>query len=499
MSSTPVVKAESISLLAAVEPSLGTQPTSGWQTLQPNAGGLGAFYLKTKTVARSPLTKLRQLEGSKIVDADAQPTLAHDFDKDLIDLFAEAMFLAKAKHTGGTGLAYFTPTARTTTDYTVAASGALQQNTLVFARGFVNAANNGLFAVGSGSTATAIKVASGTAETVSGYVTTLEVAGWRGASGDIGIDVNGNLTSTTADFTTMGLTVGQVIWVGGTTAGTTFATTAYRGFAKITAISAHLLTLSRRMWTVGAADPGTGKTIDLYWGRFLRNVAFGATDYTETSFQFELTYTGLSGGTVDEYVYAAGNLVDQTKFTFPTANLVTVDMTFLGTTIGKPTTTRATGASTAAATLASEGLTTATEQLYEQIMIQATEAVVSSDIETSALTLMNHISAQKQHGFLGTKRPIVGKAEATLDATVELTQDDAIKACQDNTTLMYGAGLRNGDGGWFFDIPSCKCTDAPPTFPANGPVTLALKLAAFRDPTNNYTLGMSLFPFLPAS
>lgn len=499
MSSTPVVLAEATSLLAAVESSLGTQPTSGWQTLQPNAGGLGGFYLKTKTVARAPLTKLRQMEASKIVDADAGPTLQQDFSKDLIDLFGEGMFLARAKQSGGTGLAYFTPTARTTTDYTVAASGALQQNTLVYARGFVNAANNGLFSVGASSTATAIKVSGGTAETVSGYVATLEVAGWRGASGDIGLDVNGNLTSVAADFTTMGLTVGQVIWVGGTTAGTSFATTAYRGFAKITAIAAHLLTLSRRAWTVAAADTGTGKTIDLYWGRFLRNVAFGATDYSATSYQLELTYNALSGGTTDEYVYAAGNLIDQTKFTFPTANLVTCDITFLGTTISKPSTVRATGASTAAAALAIEGLTTATEQLYEQIMIQATEAVVSSDIESSALTFMNHISAQKQHGFLGTKRPIVGKAEVMLDATVELTQDDAIKACQDNTTLMYGTGIRNGDGGWFFDVPSCKCTDAPPSFPANGPVTLALKLEAFRDPTLNYSLGLSMFPFLPAS
>jgi hypothetical protein len=81
--------------------------------------------------------------------------------------------------------------------------------------------------------------------------------------------------------------------------------------------------------------------------------------------------------------------------------------------------------------------------------------------------------------------------------TAFLTQDDALKACRANTTLTYGVGLRNEDGGWFFDVPDVKCTDSTPKFPANGPVTLDLKLAAFRDPTSNFTLGMTLFPYLP--
>lgn len=509
MSNNAVVKAESIGLLVARESALGVQPTAAWQTLQPNAGGIGAFYLKNKTVARSPLTKLRQFEASEIVDADAMPTLAHDWTKDLIDAFAEPMFLAKAKQPGGTGTAYFTNnlavptiTARTTSAYTVSANGALQAGTLVVPRGWVTGANataNGtLQVVGASSTGTSIPVVGGVAETPSGYTVTLEVAGFRGASGDIGIDVNGNLTSTALDFTTLGLTVGQVGWLGGTTVGTSFATTAYRGFFKIVAIATNLLTLSRRMWTVAGADTGTGKTIDIYYGRFMRNVAFGSTDYQEPSVQMELTYTGLSSG-ADEYVYAAGNILDQTKINMPSANLVTVDMTFIGTTVSLPSTSRATGGATAAGPLAIEGMTTVTKQLYEQIMIQGTEAIVSNDIEASTLTFMNHTSAQKQHGTLGTKRLIVGKAEAQLDVTAELTQDDALKACQNNTTLMYGTGLRNGDGGWFLDIPSCKCTDSPPSFPANGPVTLALKLQAFRDATNNWTLGMSMFPFLPAS
>ena len=48
-----------------------------------------------------------------------------------------------------------------------------------------------------------------------------------------------------------------------------------------------------------------------------------------------------------------------------------------------------------------------------------------------------------------------------------------------------------------FDVPSVKCTDAPPSFDANAPVSLALQMGAFRDPTGNYTLGVMLWPYLP--
>lgn len=499
MSSLPVVKAESISLLAVKETTLGVAPSTGGQTLQPNADGVSDYYLHTTVVARSPLTRLRQMEASEIVDGDATPKLTLDLTKDLTDLFGEGIMLARAKHPGGTGLAYFLPTARTTTDWTVPALGALQAGTLVDVAGAVNAANNGLFQVGSSSTATAIKVSGGVAETISGYVVTVEVAGFRGATADIALDVNGNITSTVADFTTMGLTAGQVVWIGGTIGGghDFIGVPAYRGFAKISTIAQHLLTFSWRAWTVAAADPGTGQTIDLYWGRWIRNVAFGAADYLESTYQMELTYPGLSGGVTDEYAYSFGNMLDQFMLTLGKASLVTTELSFIGTTIGDPTVTRSAWGSTAAAPLAVAGVTTVTKLLYERLTVQATNAIVSDDIDTSKITLMNHVGPQKQHGTLGTKRDVVGKVEVGIDMTVFLTQDDALKACRANTTLTYGVGLRNEDGGWFFDVPDVKCTNSTPKFPANGPVTLDLKLAAFRDPTSNFTLGMTLFPYLP--
>lgn len=497
----PAVKAESVTLLAVKETSLGVAPTTGWQTIQPNQDAISNYYAQIKTVAPSPISRFRQKEAPQIVDSDSTPSIGHDLTKDMWDVFGEGVLLAKYKHAGGTGLSYFLPTARTTTDYTVAASGALQAGTLVFARGFVNAGNNGLFAVGASSTGTAVKVAGGTAETVSGYVATLEVAGFRGAAGDIQLDGSGDLISTVADFTTMGLVPGMAIWVGGLIGGGhDFATAAYRGFAIVKGpVTANKIPLKRRQWTVGAADNGATKTIDMYWGRWIRNVPFGDADYPspEPSYHLELTYPGLSGGTTDEYAYSAGNMVSQFELNAPAQNLVSTAIAFLGTTISDPTVTRKTGPSTAGGLLAIDRYNTVTREPYRRLALQSDETIVCDDIESWKMTISNNVSAQKQQGILGTARPIVGKVEAMMDMTGVLTQDNAIKACTGNTTLVAGFGLVNGDGGHFFDLPSLKCTSSPPKFTANGPVGLDLKLEAFRDATLNITVGVSVFPFLP--
>lgn len=504
MSNLPASRAESAGVLIAPETigSLGIPPTTGWRTMQPDQDQINNFYRNIKTVAPSPISAERQMQAPVIVDADAQPTLSQDLTGDLLNDVDEGMLLVKAKHSGGTGSSRFVPSARTTSAYTVTAGGALQAGTLVFARGWVNTANNGLFVVGAGSTSTTINVSGGVAETPSGYLATLGVAGFRGASGDIQLDVNGNLISTVADFTTMGLNVGQEIYVGGVP-GTAFAfaTAGYSGVAEVAAVATNLLTLRRRAWTIAAADTGTGKTIDLYWSRWLRNVATTSADYQEQPYHLELTLSGIGGGGANEYVYAQGQYISTFKITAALAQLVKCELAFLGTDVTDPSTTRVTGPSTAPVPLEVDRFNTAssTGEPYVQIINAATEASVASDIMSWTLNYSNGVTGQKQQGKIGPKRIIVGKVDCSIDMELVVTQDDAIKACTANTTLSFGSLLRNTNGGVFVNVPSLKFTGAVPKFPANGVVTISPKAGAFVDANLRYTLGLSEFDYLPAS
>src|SRR5204863_5233062 len=117
----------------------------------------------------------------------------------------------------------------------------------------------------------------------------VEVAGVQGASGDIQIDGNGDLIASAINLTTLGLSVGQWIKIGGTAASTAFANQpTYNGRARITAIAAGKLSLERRSWTVGAADNGSGKTIQVFFTRWFRNVSIDHADYLEPSLHGEI-------------------------------------------------------------------------------------------------------------------------------------------------------------------------------------------------------------------
>lgn len=506
-----LVRAESVTLLSAIESVLGTQPTTGWRQHQPNPDGITDFYPKIKKVARAPLSKNRQNEKGDVIDLDAEPKIGHDLNKDLLDYFGPGIFLALEKYSGGTASGCFavTPAVRAGAialsavaagAYTVASAGALQQGTLMQARGFTNALNNGTQLVAAASTATSIKVTAAVLEALPPANATLEVCGFQGTAADITQTTTG-LASTVANFTTMGLNVGQWIWIGGGTAAAPGAlgfATGYRGLARITAIAATALTLDRTT-TALSADPGAGKTIQLFFGSFLRDVAIDSADYIEQSYQLELSLPGAAAAAATDYVYATGQLIDTMEINSPITNKVDATLLFNGMNVIDPSTSRATGATSAPAPLATSALNNVTELPRIRLYDPMNAIVISQDIMSWKLTLQNNVTPQKQQGTLGAARLIVGKCIVAVAMELFLIVDDTIKAIRDNRSLQFDVTLRNNDAACLWDVPGGMLDAGAEKFPANGPVTIAPTLLAFRDPTMNYTLGCSRFPFMPAS
>lgn len=508
-----LVRSESVTLLSAIESTLGTQPTTGWRQQQPNPDGLQDFYPKVKKVARAPLSKNRQNEKGDIVDLDAVPKFVHDLNKDFLDYFGAGIFVSLEKFNGGTGSGRFAVTQATVGGavaltavaagaYTVASGGALPQGLLMYGRNFANAANNGLVVVGASSTGTSIVCATAVLEASPPTNAQLEVCGFQGVASDITIDASGNLNATALNFTTLGLQVGQWIWIGGGTAASPgafgFATAADRGFAKITAIAAGKLTLARRTQTF-AADSGTGKTIQFFFGSYLRNVAIDNADYLETTYQFELALPGIDTAAATGYVYAQGCLPKSLELNAPLTDKIVATLTMSGLTFLDESTSRATGASSFIPPIAEAAINTTTEEPRIRLANQVDESIVCQDISSWKLSFDNNAAPQKQQGTLGGIRQIVGKALANVDMEAFLVQPDALHRIRDNNTVMWDACLRNNDGGCVLDIPSATVEDGTEKFPANGPVTIALKIMGFRDTTYNVTLGLTKFPFLPAN
>jgi hypothetical protein len=252
MSDNILVQTEGTNLAFVEENKLGasTPPTTGWWNVQPNS--FGTYGPSFKKDPRDPISKNAQLQKGMLTDMDSGIQIEVDLTRHHVERFAPGIFRCVAKVPGNTGKAVFFPTAVTGTGFTVDGLGALGQHYLVSSRGFNEEANNGLKELGAGSTNTEIKTAGLEASTDVPSNAEVALAGYRGASGSIKLDSDGNITSVSEDFTTWGLNKFQWVSVGDPNDAThSFDNPDFVGPVRLRKIEAHKLTLDRRSWVVG--------------------------------------------------------------------------------------------------------------------------------------------------------------------------------------------------------------------------------------------------------
>jgi len=221
---------------------------------------------------------------------------------------------------------------------TITTGAAFTIGHLVLQSGFSVAANNGVFKVTTGGTLSYIcSAASMSAEAAPPATARVKVVGVEGASADIVATATG-LTSTTMNFVTMGIAVGQWLKIGGTAAGTKFATAANTGWARVTAVSANAITLDNRPvgWT---SDAGTGKTIRIFFGDYIRN---------GTTLQGLTFERGFLAQAVPTYIVQRGMCVDTLDASFADGDAIKGSFSFQGMS-GSESTTALSGATYASA------------------------------------------------------------------------------------------------------------------------------------------------------
>lgn len=497
-------------LQSVVETALGEAAATGWRRHQPNT--IDRFGALIKKITRDPIGAGRMAQQGDVVDVEAPVEWTGDLTKDLIDDFVEGILMARAKHNGGTGVAHFVTTeavdggaAADSFKLAGGVGGTLQAGTLIRSRGLRTAQNNALLEVAAGSAADAINVPTGTlaAELVgTNYLALVEVAGFRGQAGDLKINAANNLESAgAADFTTMGLYVGQWIWVGGTKGGANaFADQpTYRGFAQIDAIAATELTLKRRSWAFVAADAGAGKRIDVYFGRWVRNTNAQSADYLELSYTFEITFPNLGGVGTPEYEYAFGQYLSAATINLPAGDKATVDLSFVGQNTVDPDQARKAGANAANVGPLQKAMFNTSAHMMRLRMANVDETGLTTDIKSLKLMFTNNVSREVVLGYQGAKYLNVGDFGFSLEGEFLFTSHDMVAGVRNNIRCQLEVGLRNGDGGLLIDVPSVQLDSADRKFTANMSVTLDAKVSGFEDPVYGYVAGITIFPYLPAA
>src|SRR5262252_1615517 len=335
---TPVsIDSNVTGLSIAEEATLKTLPgTPVWYGLEPNT--YSDFGAKFTSVARETINATRQRLKGTITDQEQKGGFNVDLTQRNLTRFLMGFFFADAFEKPATQPFVGTQVPITSVSATqyVAASGlgGFKTNGLISAKGFGVATNNGAPKLVTAVAAGALTVAGLTVEASPPAAAMLETVGIRGASGDISLALVGGLPqlqSVALDFTTLGLQVGEWIFLGADNVANRFntsdpTTNTNNGFGRIGTLAAHAIQFDLCTFTP-AADAGAGKLIDIYFGKVIHN-AITPQLVKRRTYQLERLLGNDGVGIQSEYL--VGAVADQFNLTINQASKITVDVNYVG-------------------------------------------------------------------------------------------------------------------------------------------------------------------------
>lgn len=492
-------------LRVAKEPSFGVAPSNPvYKEIRRTSDAVG--FTPTNEVTNE-IDSSRQVNDLINTGRDAGGDMAMELSIENMDSFLEGLFcnnwLRTPEVANGARWEYGASATRITaiaaTSITLAATSVLSgsqinatgtafvANHLIRLSGV--AAGNGLYAV-SASAATSITIAGGPTDAAPAATARVKVVGVQGASADIVATISGGpaLTSTTLNWTTLGLIVGQWVKISNEGGAFSFATAANNGYARISAISATRLSFDVTQG-IFAADTGTGKTIRVYFGDTIRN---GVTQFT---YRLEKQYT-LAAGV--RYSYASGQQPSSLTLTADTRAVVTASLAWMGSDITSPSPTRDAGASTEAISA-----NTVLDASNSVPMILEAGAVMGAPNYVSgfAFTLDNGLRARNAIGSAGAIGLGMGRVNITGTLTTYFGDETLLTKLRNTTasgtTVAFRDAANNCAEVW--DIPRLKYTSGFPEVPGiDTDLTTPLGFQALRDLANNrdYTVMLSRFDYL---
>lgn len=502
------VLTNNVSLRSAVETTPSTVPTTGWFLLEPNT--INTYGAQITTVARDPISNLRQRRKGTTTDLESSVEFETDLILDHFIRYTEGFLFASYTDVDAFEGNDATATGFTVPSVTAAQAARIQSAgafSLFVARGYTNAANNGLKVVNGAVAAAATEIpvapalaggASLVAETVGAtQLTQLDLAGVRGADSDITINADGNIETTALDCTQLGLTPGQSLFIGGVDAANRFTNVANRGVVTIVSISQNIIVVQKAGGTL-SAENGAGLSIDLFFGRFGRNVPVTDTAFIERTYSFELELPNLGNPSGDEYEYSVGNGCDSLAINLPLTDKATMTLGFVGTDTRVPSATREAGPSSALVPVQTAAFNTSSDIARLRIQ-ELDETGITTCFKSVTLTLNNTISPEKCLGTLGAVFLNNGNFLVDLEAQILFTDSRVASAVRENRTVTFEFVIQNDDGAIHINIPAMTLGGGGKEFPINESVLINVEGEAFLDPVLQTSIGISLFPFLPTS
>lgn len=464
-----------------------------WLELEPNS--YTDFGGTTTLTARKPIVANRQLRKGRTTDIEAKAGFAIDFTSDnMLNLFPTFFFAVFRK---AATKEVNTLTSVTTSDSGYTKTGAFatgfKVGSLVLASGFSLAANNGLKHVATLASADEITVAETLADETPAAGATVKVVGFQSAAGDIDVDATDPAlpfwTSTTLDFTTLGLIPGQWIWAGGDASLMHFTNAGNNGLARIYSIAAHKVVFDKTQNTM-ATEANTTKTVQVFFTDHLMNEDDPSLIVTQTV-QFERSLS--SAG----FEYVEGSFSNTLDVEMKSADKITMALGFVSLTYTpKAFGSRKTGTFPAIATDPT-AYNTATDLVRIRCSEQGSASPLFAFIQTMTLKINNNVSPLKALGVLGAFDTTIGDFEVTGDLTAYFSDIAAVNAVRNADSLTLDWLLSLDNRGWVFDVAHLTFDKGTLNVAKDQAVTIPVGINAAEHTTLKTTLQSGYFAYLP--
>lgn len=367
---------------------------------------------------------------------------------------------------------------------TVVTGAAFVVGQLIRASGFGVAGNNGLFKITTGS-ATVPAVGDGvlTDEAAPAAGARIKVVGFEGAAGDITALADG-LGSTTLDFTTLGLGLGQFVKIGATGAGYRYATEANNGFARIVGIAANKLTLDN-LPTGWATDTGTGKTIRVFVSDWIKN---------GTAMSSMTIERGFMGQAVPTYIQQSGMVVGEASIDISSEALISGSFTLQGLK-GKKSTTSLDPTPDKRTTAANLSANVNVGRIGEN----GAPITGGNFVKSLQATINNNLRILTADGEVGGVDIGVGEMAVTLNLETYFRSDALLDKLFAGTPTNVNSGITKNNQALVFSFPRLTYTGgAPSAGGKNQDVMLPLAAMASIDPLTESQMMMSRFDYFEA-
>lgn len=487
----------------AEEASLKVLPgTPIWYPLEPNS--YSDFGGQIATVARKPINASRQRKKGVTTDLDASGGFNQDLTMTNTTRLLQGFFFAdirEKKKTNGMNAVADTIASVTsgTKTFALSAGGVgFKLGHLVQATDFATTANNGVFTVSANATANALVVTEAVVTEASPPVTAaLSVVGFQFPTADVQIVMNGSLVrfqSAATDLTTLGLVPGEWVYVGGDVVATTFATN--KGFARISVIATTYIEFDKISWAGAVAEPGTGKTIRLFFGNVIKNESAAALIKRRT-LQIERTL-GDDSGVQSEYL--VGAVANELSLAIAQADKVTMDMSFVAVDNEQRTGVQGVKSGTRPTLISDSAFNTSSD--FARIKLALVSATDPAPVPLFAfatemkLDIKNGVSPNKAIGVLGAFDTSAGTFEVGGSMTAYFASVAAVQAVRNNSDVTIDIIMQKKNKALLWDIPLLSLGDGRLAVEQDQPITLPLETNA-AESKFGHTLLFQTFSYLP--